>query len=135
MFFQHLNLQLLIISKSNQNYLTYKHENFFTTPQSFKNLEYISTHFEANSLITSDRQLIIVLTEFDTDTCFLLATFDPPNYPSDDPFSITFKAEEIINQDNEDDNKDDNEHVVTVITITSIVCLIILYYLLLLFND
>ena len=126
---------LSFMNNHDSSSLIYNHNSSFPLLEHFNKRNTKPTNFEANSLLECNQQLIILLLDSNKNECFLVAHFDQPIYPSANQFSITFKAEKIINQDNEDDNKDDNEHVVTVITITSIVCLIILYYLLLLFND
>ena len=97
--------------------------------------------FSANTILECNNQFILVKVSQSYLTCYQVAHFDQPNYPSSFPLSITFQAKEIITEDNEDENEDDNGNankndsyyiVIILITIISIVFLIILYILILL---
>ena len=115
-------------------FLTFAHDKYFDKFTTYKFHTDTST-YAANTIVECPVNFHLIKNETSLSMCHLVAHFDQPNYPTQDSFSITFKAGEITTDDKEDDNEADNDFVVNVLLITSIVSLIILYYLLLLLWD
>ena len=109
------------------SYAYYIHDNVFPMLQNYQFNP--GDTFPPNALVETTNYFYLIKSEQYFQEGSLVAHFDPtPNYPSEESYSITFKAEEIKT----DVNEDDNDLVVNVLILTSIVSLIILYYLLLL---
>ena len=97
-------------------------------PVLFNSPNFTGGHFVYNSFIECDNSFRLLFNDKDMTTCSLVGHIDLPDEPNDNPFSITFIAKEI----NEDDKEDDNDLIINVLIPISLVSLINLYYLLLL---